>query len=512
VSDRPLISLTMIVKNEAANLARVLESARGIADEVVVVDTGSTDRTVEIAREHGAKVAYFAWIDDFSAARNFAIEQATGDWILILDGDDVALESSPGAVRAEVAAQPPGVFFLRVPVRSPRADGRGFTLIGSRRLFRRCPQIRWHGAIHEILEHDSREHTELEVASGAMSVDHIGYMDLKHRRAERKHERNLRILRQVLAANPDDARWPYYLAKEHASVGHNATALKLIRRALRRFRGQVRPDFEGAMRCLAMNVALSLGKPALAVELGLPAMAEYAYSELCYMLGRAYAALGDRQQAERYFRLAIALRGRVAEFQIEAGAGSWKAMVELGLLAWNAGEHELGLERWRSAHEWMPDQVATNLALGQGLLATGQAAEAEPLLRRAVELAPSVSEAHLRLSQALVGLDRHQEAYDHLERLTRERPEEPRYWVWLADLLQSLGEDEAAVELLSRAVARHERDGALYERLGLSLHRLERLEDALNAFALAATFDPSSALARAGLLRTQVALARAAAA
>jgi tetratricopeptide (TPR) repeat protein len=511
VPDRPLISLTMIVKNEEANLARVLESAGGIADEVIVVDTGSTDRTVEIARAHGAKVSFFAWIDDFSAARNFAIEQATGDWILILDGDDVAVETTPGAVRAEVAAQPSHVFFLRVPVRSPRADAQGFTVFGSRRIFRRCPEIRWHNAIHEVLSHSSLEHTELEVGAAALTIDHVGYLDMKHRQAERKNHRNLRILKQVLAANPDDARWPYYLAKEHASAGHHATALKIIRRALRRFGGGVRPDFEGAMRCLAMNVALTIGKPALAVELGLPSVSAYAYSELCYTLGRAYAALNDRAQAERYFRLAIALRGRLAEFQKEAGAGSWKAMIDLGFLAWNGGEHELAFERWRSARDWAPDQALTNLALGQGLLATGECAEAEPLLRRAVELAPSMPDAHLRLSQALAALGLRQEAYDHLERLTREQPEEPRYWIWLADLLQALGEDVACADLLGRAIARHSRVAAIYERLGLSLHRLGRLEDALNAFALAATFDPASTTARAGLLQSQVALARAAA-
>jgi tetratricopeptide (TPR) repeat protein len=511
VSDRPLVSLTMIVKNEAANLARVLESARDIADEVVVVDTGSTDRTVEIALAHGARVAHFAWIDDFSAARNFAIEQATGDWILILDGDDVALETAPGALRTELLAQGPEVFFLRVPVRSPRTDGQGFTVFGSRRLFRRCLEIRWQNAIHEVLTHATLEQTELEVASATLTVDHVGYLDMAHRRAERKNQRNLRILKQVMAANRDDVRWPYYLAKEHASLGNHATSLKIIRRALRTFGGGVRPDFEGAMRCLAMNVALSLGKPALAVELGLPSVSSYAYSELCYTLGRAYAALSETAQAERYFRLAIALRGRAAEFQKEAGTGSWKAMIELGFLAWSAGNRDLALERWRSAYDWKPDQAVTNMALGQGLVGIGQHAEAVPLLRRATELAPSLADAHLRLSQALAGLGRHQDAYDHLERLTREQPEEPRYWVWLAELLQSLGEDLACADLLGRALARHERVGAIYERLGLSLHRLGRFEDALNAFALAATFDPHSTIAHAGVLQTQAALARVAA-
>ena len=81
------LSQCMIVKNEEKNIRQALSWAKGIAFEQIVVDTGSTDKTVEIAEEMGAKVYHFTWIDDFSAAKNFAIEQATGDWIAFLDAD-----------------------------------------------------------------------------------------------------------------------------------------------------------------------------------------------------------------------------------------------------------------------------------------------------------------------------------------------------------------------------------------------------------------------------------------
>ena len=83
------VSLTMIVRDEEKNLPHCLESVRGIFDEIVVVDTGSTDRTREIAREFGAKVFDFAWVDDFAAARNVALAHATGDYAFWLDADDV---------------------------------------------------------------------------------------------------------------------------------------------------------------------------------------------------------------------------------------------------------------------------------------------------------------------------------------------------------------------------------------------------------------------------------------
>jgi glycosyltransferase involved in cell wall biosynthesis len=83
------VSLTMIVKNEQENISACLESVRDLFDEIVVVDTGSTDRTKEIAREFGAKVFDFEWVDDFAAARNEALARATGDYAFWLDADDV---------------------------------------------------------------------------------------------------------------------------------------------------------------------------------------------------------------------------------------------------------------------------------------------------------------------------------------------------------------------------------------------------------------------------------------
>jgi glycosyltransferase involved in cell wall biosynthesis len=82
------LSVCLIVKNEEKFLGQCLKSVRDLASQIVVVDTGSTDRTVEIAKEYGAEVYSFAWCDDFSAARNAALEHATGDWVLVLDADE----------------------------------------------------------------------------------------------------------------------------------------------------------------------------------------------------------------------------------------------------------------------------------------------------------------------------------------------------------------------------------------------------------------------------------------
>src|ERR1700733_5202223 len=102
----PKLSLAMIVKNEARCLARCLRSVQGIVDEIIVADTGSTDDTPKIARESGAKILHFDWVGDFAAARNFALDQTSGDWILVLDADEWAGENLAGEIPAFVRGQP----------------------------------------------------------------------------------------------------------------------------------------------------------------------------------------------------------------------------------------------------------------------------------------------------------------------------------------------------------------------------------------------------------------------
>ena len=99
--DKHMVSLSacLIVKNESLLLSRCLESLRSFVDEIIVVDTGSTDNTIEIAHSHGAQVKYFTWIDDFSAARNESLRHASGDWILYIDADEVIDSVNAGKIR-----------------------------------------------------------------------------------------------------------------------------------------------------------------------------------------------------------------------------------------------------------------------------------------------------------------------------------------------------------------------------------------------------------------------------
>ncbi|MFC5702981.1 glycosyltransferase [Cohnella faecalis] len=147
------ISLCMIVKNEEDVLARCLDSVKGIADEIVVVDTGSTDRTKEIAAKFTNKVIDFTWVNNFAAARNFAFSQATKPYLMWLDADDVILEEDRAKLLRLKRTLAPDVDSV-VMTYCLQKDSYGNITSSSRRnrLVKKARQFRWIGAVHEYLE------------------------------------------------------------------------------------------------------------------------------------------------------------------------------------------------------------------------------------------------------------------------------------------------------------------------------------------------------------------------
>ena len=178
------ISLTMIVRNEENNLPHCLESVRGVFDEIVVVDTGSTDRTREIAREFGARVFEFAWIDDFAAARNAALSHATGDYAFWLDADDVLEVRQRENLRRLLDGLRPddeAAYVVRCAC-DPEPRGGGQTVVDHIRLFPLRQDVRWTYRVHEQILPALRR-ANIPVRWSDVTVRHTGYTDPALRRA-----------------------------------------------------------------------------------------------------------------------------------------------------------------------------------------------------------------------------------------------------------------------------------------------------------------------------------------
>lgn len=190
------LSLSMIVKNEEKHLERCLNSVQDVADEIIIVDTGSNDRTVEIAKSFGAKVFYFNWINDFSAARNFSLSKCTGNWVLYLDADEELKAESVEELRKFKNHQPAGV---NCSVRSFGTEKTGEGVFRYPRLFPRAEEIQFSGKVHEQII-DSLISLNLPIIESNIEIIHYGYA-LDEAELKNKKERNLSILLSAEKSN-----------------------------------------------------------------------------------------------------------------------------------------------------------------------------------------------------------------------------------------------------------------------------------------------------------------------
>ena len=207
------LSLALIAKNESRCLARCLRSVETIVDEIVVVDTGSTDATVAIAQEFNAKVSQFTWSNDFSAARNHALDQTTGEWILVLDADEHAGPALSREIRDFIGGHPT-IGRLRVisEFRQSEEILRSQSFVS--RLFPRG--ARFQGRIHEQLM------SSLPRVNLKGELWHDGYLDTI------KSDRNARLLMRELQDSPRDPYLLFQLALEYTSLKQEAKACQCL--------------------------------------------------------------------------------------------------------------------------------------------------------------------------------------------------------------------------------------------------------------------------------------------
>jgi glycosyltransferase involved in cell wall biosynthesis len=226
------VSLTVIARDEENNLPHCLSSVRGLFDEIVLVDTGSKDRTREIAQEFGARVFDLVWVDDFAAARNAALARATGDFAFWLDADDVI--DPPQRERLErlmagLLAGEQAAYVVKCSC-DPEANGNGGqTVVDHIRLFPIREDVRWTYRVHEQILPALRR-ANLPVRWTDITVRHTGYTDPVLR--EKKLQRDGKILEEELAERPSDPFVLFNLGSVAVERQDWPKALDYLRRSL----------------------------------------------------------------------------------------------------------------------------------------------------------------------------------------------------------------------------------------------------------------------------------------
>lgn len=199
----PTISLCMIVKNEEKHIARCLDSVAQLVDEIIIVDTGSVDRTIEIVSNYTSKVYSYLWKDDFSDARNFSFSKASMDYCMWMDADDILEETQKEKFlqMKRTLAPETDMVMMKYHTSFDEAGNPSFSYFRERWI-RNCPQYRWIGAVHEVIP-----------PSGNIVYSEIAICHKKMKAGD--PDRNLNIYRKLIAEGAYlDPRQQYYYGRE----------------------------------------------------------------------------------------------------------------------------------------------------------------------------------------------------------------------------------------------------------------------------------------------------------
>jgi tetratricopeptide (TPR) repeat protein/SAM-dependent methyltransferase len=364
------ISLCMIAKNEEANLPSCLGSVAGLVDEVIVVDTGSSDRTKEAASRLGARVFDFTWIDDFAAARNESIRHARGKWIFWLDGDEWLDADNQKRLRTllgNLGEDNSGYVMKQRSVSEP-ASGEA-SLFAQVRLFRNDPRIRWQYRVHEQIL-PALEQLGCPIHFTDVVIEHAGYEEPALYR--RKQERNLQLLQRQDAEHPNDPLTLFNLGLTYHCLGRATEAMQFWRRSLE----LASPTLSLVRKLYALMAKgqIQAGRRDEALAMCQSGLARYPDDvELLSMEAGLLSERGDLAGAEAALvRLLNAAPTPYFAASLDAGLGTYKARYNLGTIYQAQDRLADAEEQWRAALTERPTHVPALLELGNLYLVQGR--------------------------------------------------------------------------------------------------------------------------------------------
>ncbi len=372
------LSLCMIVKDEEEMLPRCLAAVAPAVDEIVIVDTGSTDRTIEIAHEWGANVIEKEWTGSFSDARNVSFDAATGDWIVYLDADEVLVPEDVDRLRSLTGCTWREAFYLvETSYTGELGDGAAITN-NALRVFRNRPHYRFTGRLHEQIAHNLPLYAAGRVEQSSVRIEHYGYLGAV-RDAKEKSRRNLELLKAQQAESPTDAFLHFNLGTEYSVIGDYGSALTEFEQAWSLVKSQSQEDREYVPSLLQRLVTAlrHCGRPAEAIARADEALERFpAFTDMVFAQGLAALALSREDAAIGYWQRCIEMGDAPARFGASVGGGTYLPRISLAELHARRGE----LETAKDLLDWCvtehPDVIAVIGPYASVLLRTGAPAEA----------------------------------------------------------------------------------------------------------------------------------------
>lgn len=394
------VSACIIAKNEEKMLPDCLKSIKDVVQEIILVDTGSTDNTISIAEQYNCKIIKSRWNNDFSEKRNIAIDNASCPFILIIDADE-RLTNPEELVKTIKNAKPEiGGWLIQVTSEAARENGGADIYISTLlRLFRSHPEVRFSGIIHEqIIEPILKLGWKLEATQ--IHFKHLGYA-LSPNEMRDKQKRNLELLNKALENNPTDGHLLYQRAKTYLALGDLQKAEEDTLSALQHLKQ------DSAMVPQTLNfgaiIAFQMRNYPLAIaraEKSLKIVPDQAFAN--FILGESYSAIQNFPKAlEAYINLS---KSKAEVSTLASLIGDYHLPDEqlyfrLGRTYFALSKFDKALECFHKALNINPKEVGSYVGLANIAFKRKDYKEARRLLNEAIKISPQNSELYTFLTQ-----------------------------------------------------------------------------------------------------------------
>jgi tetratricopeptide (TPR) repeat protein len=459
--DKPSLSVCMIVKNEADLLPRCLASLRDIAAEIVLVDTGSIDRTKDIAKEFDCRIVEFPWTGDFAAARNESMKYADQEWIFIIDADEELPAGAVDDLRAILKRDDIDIVSLTV-VNKSLETGRVSSILPSIRLFRRNLGLQYEGIVHNRLAIPQNA----AVVRTAIELYHYGY-DLPDDKLRKKQARSRELLERQLQKNPDDVFANFNMAQ--LLMGLHGTADENISRTIVDHAARVIANHDPAQTGHTGYFLMAHYQTATA----LCALRRYEeaesfcraaldqkddYLDIILTLANIRLARSDMEEARKYYLQYLEMSGsyrpdRERNDIIMHHVHS-RHIAAYGLATISRLENNIddALKYYRRVIRDYGPYLDTCLLMGVLYLRRGEPARAEEILTEEITQHPESAAAHIVLAKSLEAQGRGDRGIERLQEAHAALPQNVDILFALAAMLVNLGRIDEGVSCIKRAV------------------------------------------------------------
>lgn len=488
------LSLCMIVRDNETTIGPCLESIKPYVDEIVVVDTGSQDRTPAICREHGAQLFEFPWCDDFSAARNESLKHARGNWLFWMDSDDTITAECGRKLRALAdGPHPDNVFGYVMQVHCPGPAEEGpadVTVVDHVKLFRNRPDLRFEGRIHEQLLPAIRR-AEGDVAWTDLYVVHSG-SDHTDEGWERKLERDLRILHRELEEQPQHPFVLFNLGMTYADAEEFERAVDFLQRCL----AVSKPEESHLRKAYALLVS-SLSQADRhdeAWEICRKGLHLYpGDKELHFRSAMLSQHFGKLRDAERDYLRVINETEERHFTSVDQGLAGYKARHNLALVYEELGQLDQAEQQWRKIIEAVPDYVAAWRAVGELLFRRSDFSRAEQVAEQLLT-SPGVRhrEGHLLRGRLAAAQGEMDVAVHHFETAGRFNPTDLEPLRQLCRLYFERDDLVHAEHQLVELTKRDPDDPSAWHNLGTVHYRQKMYDEAIEAYRRSLAIRPDS--------------------